>query len=321
MDKATPAGVHDIIVYGERDEIPENSLIVNPTSRSRDEWSKALSPFFLGPIPLYGTNKPAHNLENAWQYAKVYQEHARSAKIPDAPPEKQPPPSAAYFAWAKAGWDDVKPQRFPMGRGAIPLYSYWNGEQLGYVEARHKIYAPLYAAAVEKTDAWVRMKNLYEKAKREGRTLAIFDFDGHNSLECLGSYEQVFYNHQMKMGHGFVLAMMLENQRIWEQPYDASKVHWTKVPKRRLYSQTLSTTTIFVSGFPSSTTEQMIASWFKDYKVVSTSLKTKRDGTSKGFAFVTFELPEEQQRALAEFNMDGINVRAAYDPPPKEPQE
>jgi hypothetical protein len=35
-----------------------------------------------------------------------------------------------------------------MGRGAKPEYSLWDGERLDYIEARKRIYAPLYARAV-----------------------------------------------------------------------------------------------------------------------------------------------------------------------------
>lgn len=45
--------------------------------------------------------------------------------------------------------------RFPRGRGAKPLYSYWNGKKMSYIEARHQIYAPLYSNAVEKTIAYL----------------------------------------------------------------------------------------------------------------------------------------------------------------------
>jgi hypothetical protein len=119
-----------------------------------------------------------------------------------------------------------------MGKGAIPLYSLWNGARLSYVEARMQIYAPIYSAAVEATNAWGRLQKLHEKARREGRTLAIRDFDGHDSLATLGSYEAILYNEEMKMGHGFVLAMMLEGQRVWEAGFDRRKLHRTYVDQR-----------------------------------------------------------------------------------------
>jgi RNA recognition motif-containing protein len=111
------------------DELP---LIVNTTSRTKEEWSKGLSPFFVGPVKLYG-GYTATNLENAWQYAKVYQDKVN---------EKNEP-TGAYFKWAKEGWTNPKPVRYPMGHGTKPQYSLWDGTKLGKVDARKKIYAPL----------------------------------------------------------------------------------------------------------------------------------------------------------------------------------
>lgn len=62
-----------IYVIGYRDKTPEGSLIINTTSRSKN-WSRGLSPFFLNPGNLYGEYS-AKNVENAWQYSKVYKEH------------------------------------------------------------------------------------------------------------------------------------------------------------------------------------------------------------------------------------------------------
>jgi len=78
------------LVYGVGDELPPACVQVNATSRSKEEWSKALSPFYLGPIALYGRNR-AHNLENAWQYSKVY---AQQSVLPDFVLPDVPPASA-----------------------------------------------------------------------------------------------------------------------------------------------------------------------------------------------------------------------------------
>jgi len=202
-----------------------------------------------------------------------------------------------------------------MGRGAIPLYSHWNGEQLGYVEARKKIYCPLYASAVEKTEAFSRLKNLYEKCKKEQKVLAIFDFDGHNSVEFFGgNYESIFYNHKMKMGHGFVLAMMLENQRIWERDFFPEKIHFTKVPRRlSAESQEPDEKCLFVTGFPITLTEEEISTWFTKFRG-KTTLATNKAGNSKGFAFVEFESHEQQCLALSEVKppIEGLVIKPSY---------
>ena len=86
-------------------ENPTDGLIVNTTSRSQEDWSRELSPFFLGPVKLYGWNT-AKNVENAWQYSKVYDRHLDDFNRP----------SQEYFQWAKDGWAKETADRYPMGK-------------------------------------------------------------------------------------------------------------------------------------------------------------------------------------------------------------
>lgn len=69
------------------------------------EWSRQLSPFYLGPVELFDGNE-AKNMENAWQFAKVYSD--------DVSPETGDP-APGWWNWAKAGWKNPDPVRFPMG--------------------------------------------------------------------------------------------------------------------------------------------------------------------------------------------------------------
>ena len=176
---------------------------INTTSRSRG-WSRGLSPFFLGPVELYtheGVLYTAENVENAWQYSKVYPQFGDETG-----------PNEDYWVWAQHGWGKSRADRYPMGRGAKPLYSYWDGEILTYTEARKAIYAPLYSRAVEETEAFQKLKLLYE----ENDELWLWDFDVYD-FEAEGmTYQDVINCETKKMGHAFVLAMMLENQRVWE---------------------------------------------------------------------------------------------------------
>ena len=93
-----------------------------------------------------------------------------------------------------------------MGKGAKPLYSYWDGEKLDYVEARKKIYIPLYSNAVKKTEAFAKLSEIYQK---EG-TITLWDFDGYNHHALNMSYNDVINCSTKKMGHAFVLAMLLD---------------------------------------------------------------------------------------------------------------
>ena len=142
-------GLSWVLVLGRKDAVPEGSIVVDVTSRSKEAWTKELSPFHLGPIDLYDGHT-SKTMENAWQYCKVYEQMA------DA--NQEPLPS--YLAWAQSGWNNPKANRFPQGRGTKPLYSLWKGQHLGYIEARMRIYAPLYTNAVQPTKAWRRLECL-----------------------------------------------------------------------------------------------------------------------------------------------------------------
>ena len=108
-------------VIGFEDKVRENEIVINTTSRSAN-WSRGLSPFILGPCKLYGDYE-SKNVENGWQNSKVYLEHV----------DENGNPSPEYFKWAVEGWNNSRAVRYPMGKGAKPLYSYWNGEKMNYI--------------------------------------------------------------------------------------------------------------------------------------------------------------------------------------------
>jgi len=180
------------------------AIVVNPTSRSAEQWSRGLSPFFVGPVPLFD-GYTSRCVENAWQFCKVYAEHATPTGEP----------TEAYWEWARAGWASEKAQRFPMGRGKAPLYSLWGSERLGYIEARKRIYAPLYAEAVRHTEAFQQLQRLYETAVHRGKPLVLVDFDGWDHVGQGFTLREVIEQPRPKMGHAFVLAGLLENDHFW----------------------------------------------------------------------------------------------------------
>jgi hypothetical protein len=94
-----------------------------------------------------------------------------------------------------------------MGRGARPLYSAWAGEKLGYIAARRRIYAPLYAQAVRfrQLDVFLRLRSWAQQAD-----VVLIDFDAYDHRALGYSWEDVINDPGRKMGHGFVLAMMIE---------------------------------------------------------------------------------------------------------------
>lgn len=167
---------------------------VNTTSHGR-ETAHLFSPFMLGPGPLYG-GREALNMENAWQYAKVY------ASLLEADGTVGP----KYFAWASAGWANPRANRYPMGKGKRPVCSYWDGEPLSYVEARKRVYFPLYRDAVLRSGGYAWLK---ERADRCDELLLV-DFDGYRHRDLGMSLSDVINSEKHRMGHAFVLAAMLE---------------------------------------------------------------------------------------------------------------
>lgn len=192
-----------VTIVGPRsDDSLFTSIAINTTSRSLT-WSRGLSPFLCGPIKLYG-KFVSKNIENAWQYSKVYSQMA----------DEDGNPTEEYWRWAQEGWGSSRARRYPLGRKApVPLYSLWDGQRLGYIEARVRIYCPLYADAVEGTEAFKILSSLYSKWGR----ITLWDFDGYDHRQRGMTYRDALLDGTRSMGHSFVLAMMLENERVWEE--------------------------------------------------------------------------------------------------------
>lgn len=177
----------------------EGECVINTCANGNSEWSD-LSPFLLGPSELYehnGTLLRSKNMENAWQYAKVYKNHTN----------KNGDPTPDYWNWALTGFAKKKADRYPMGKGAAPEYSLWNGEKLGYIEARKKIYVPLYARLVVKTNSFTKLKYMHDC----GIDFTLKDWDGYDHKDQ--SLSKVLNNPKKKMGHAFVIKMLLTKDK------------------------------------------------------------------------------------------------------------
>jgi len=181
---------------------------IDCTSGNKDEVMRGLSPFYLGPVECYDGLK-SETFELAWQCAKVY-------PWTMGPDEK---PNARYFTWRDEMWamkvfGDKMSIRFPVGKKNVGKckYSWWkvDGEfqPLDYISARKEIYIPVYAKAVVKTEAYRRLVELRDS----GKNLMLIDFDGYNihHPKYNFTYRDAIHCDLLKMGHGFVLAMLLE---------------------------------------------------------------------------------------------------------------
>lgn len=178
----------------ERHGIEEADIEIDVTSRSKTSF-RSLSPFLLGPCKLKD-GRVAKNMENAWQYSKVYAEHlGRYQNV-----------RKAWLEWSSEGFANNRAVRYPMYKGAKPEFSLHGHKRLDYVEARKHIYFPLYAKAAHKT------REFGELCIMQGvkANIVIRDFDAYDHRALNMSLMDVAQNPNRNCGHGFVLAMMLE---------------------------------------------------------------------------------------------------------------
>ncbi len=168
-------------------KVPEGWAIIDTTSSSGHY--RELSPFIL-PAP------PAKRFENLWQFSKVYPSQVYTSGEP----------TTEWDRWRQQGWNDSQAHRYPMGKGAIPLYSFWEGKHLDYIRARKVIYAPEYAKNVERTESFRRLSSIYSS----GIGIALLDYDAYDHQALGMTLIDVINNPNRKMGHAFVLIMMLE---------------------------------------------------------------------------------------------------------------
>lgn len=187
----------NIHICGFKTENPPYTI--NTTSRSKMEWSRALSPFFLGPVRVPGNGLTiAQNVENGWQYSKCYK---------DQWDEESQQPLADWYEWRNTGFDKKSADRYPKGKGVKPVCSWTSLDgKLGYIQARKRLYIPMYADCVVKTDAYQALKRIYKKYGE----IYLWDFDAYDHHALGMSWQDVIECETKTMGHAFVLGMLLD---------------------------------------------------------------------------------------------------------------
>lgn len=176
-------------------KIPDGVLSLDVTSRSNN-WGRDFSPFNLGPVDLYD-NYWSYNIENAFQFSKVYAEYAG---LNDEP-------SQHYWEWAKGGWLNPKPIKYPLGAWSKHLYHWWAGKKINGIEAQNQIFLPLYKKAVINAPAFKKLKDFYNHS---GKDIYLIDFEGYNHRYLEQSWDQVINNPDRPVGQAFALCMLLE---------------------------------------------------------------------------------------------------------------
>lgn len=190
-----------ILVWNKYKTLPvlsRDTFCVDVTSHGSGPFQQ-LSPFFLGPLPLYGEYH-SEKMENAWQYAKLFPSMA----------DEEGNPLPTYWDWAQAGWKSKVANRYPLGKGVRPLCHFWEGEKLGFVEARKRIYVPGYVRCAEETKAYTILYEKYQK----GIPLCLLDFDGYNIWNESAKRELTageIVSSPKTLGHAYVLKFMLED--------------------------------------------------------------------------------------------------------------
>lgn len=178
----------------------DDPLFVNCTSKSKN-WGIQLSPFIVGPCRLYN-NAPCEyskNVENAWQYSKVY------SSLYPSHVDQNNNPTTDYFRWAKIGFLTERGIRYPVGKGVKPAFAWWDGEKLDYVNSRKKIYVPCYGNTVKKTEAFKKLCDIY---KQNGR-ITLWDFDSYDRRKAGRTLDYILNDSTRPMGHAFVLEMLM----------------------------------------------------------------------------------------------------------------
>lgn len=174
----------------------EFPFFVNTTSRSGD-FGVGFSPFLNGPVGLW-LGAPAEtslNIENAWQFSKVYDEHIG----PDGMPNEE------WYRWARIGFQTKKAIRYPKGKTDKPKFAFWDGKKLDYIAARKEIYIPIYKDCIRPSKAFKQLCDVYKKYKK----VILWGFDGYNR-KLLGMTPDDVVNYYSKsLCHAFVVEQLL----------------------------------------------------------------------------------------------------------------
>ncbi len=181
--------------------IPKDACVVDTTLNGGK--FENLSPFIL-------TAPPAKRFENLWQYSKVYK---GQTTLTDSD-TLDIIPSASWYAWREKGFNDQIAHRYPMGKGAIPLFSYWNGKHLDYIQARKQIYIPEYIKNVSKTNDFKLLESLSRSIQGANRDLVLLDYDAYDHQALGMTLKDVVNNPNRKCGHAFVLLSLLTGEEM-----------------------------------------------------------------------------------------------------------
>jgi hypothetical protein len=153
---------------------------------------RVLSPMLIGPVEWMGYR--ATNIENLWQFSKVYEDELYNNEI-----------KASYYARRDAGFENPKGIRRPK-KGKV-AFCYIGGERLNYEQSRNKVYIPMYCKYVEGNLGLQALKEVLQKTN-----VQILGFDGRKFDDL-----QVELRNLMKpFGHELIVCGLLKNNLVWK---------------------------------------------------------------------------------------------------------
>ena len=140
-------------------------------------------------------------VENAWQMLKIW-----------------PGEDGWRRADAEEAFRSPIAIRYPRGRGRTACGFYWGetGETLSLVEARRRIYAPLYLAMLRCPEQAALLGRLQCAAVERG--IVVWDFDSYDVLRCgMSDLSQAMRYESRSFAHSFIAALAITGREaaIW----------------------------------------------------------------------------------------------------------
>lgn len=230
----SPASIYTARITGVRQQLPPappgvinlNCLNFFPNNIAHHPLVGEIRLDQISPYVL--KDAQGHFHECIWQFSKIYatieaQHEIKAGKLIWSHPAEvhvvDGQLTPAYWAWRKKGWNNPYPVRYPNGYHGRHkcLCSLWHdGEKwitLDYIRARKIIYCRTYATLVRQTEAFQKLKTLYNA----GVSIQICEIDVRPGLVTEEFLTQEINSPKFPFGHGMALAAcLLDLDQIWE---------------------------------------------------------------------------------------------------------
>ena len=194
-----------IKVCSPKHNVPDGAIKLSVASHApcqnpsgwKDLWK--LSPFSLvdGGVSVPGLEgSKSKTVENAWQFLKIWNHNDGWDKDT-----------------AMEGFDSDCAMRFPKGKNAKAIGSYWGATEksIGYIEARYRIYLPCYLQMLELPDRQDLVARLRVLSKEQD--VYIWDYDSYRIDEFgLSSFQDTIDFEGRPFAHAFIVAMQINGE-------------------------------------------------------------------------------------------------------------